>query len=390
MNTSSFICSNPSENIITSEEWTVPEDQKTYGKITAGFVLCYLILGLPWNALVVITIVWKRLFEQPTILLLLNFVLNDIIMLLYPVPVIATTGILSNYNMGESDSIRCTVCQTGLIPIILMMNSLFTIALMTIDRFLYIYKPFLYEEKAKKKSTMIAILVLLLTTFCLCLTIGLLSLVPPAKMHFQPILLNCALNFNNDWYMILLIVTASIALIIIVFFNVWVAYIVLQTIRKVYKPTQTSESDQNENSIELNKSFKKKRQTKQLHLFRVFGGLIASNLITWLPMIILVVVNLIIGSENIHPAIFTATHVLFLSQIAVHPILETILIADVREPMKQIATFGLMKRKRKCNSYTEEETKYQCCIKVINSLLPRSRSSHTMSTNVSDNGHSAM
>ena len=343
-------------------------------------MVVYFIIGLPWNSFVTITILWKKLYTQPTILLLLNLVLSDTLMLLYPLPVIGVTGFSNHYNMGTTDSIRCQICKAGFIPIVLMMNSLFTITLMSIDRFLFILKPFLYDQQASKIRTLIVLTITLLVVFSLCLMLGLLSLIPPGKMHFQPILLHCTINFNSDWYMILLITTASIGLGIIIICNVWVAYTALITIRKVYSSKSTEKTDKL--GLEVSNSFKKKRLKKQRHLFHVFGGLITSNIIAWLPLMIVVLITLTIGEAEIHPAAYTVTHILFLSQVTVHPILETILIRDVRKPMKNLLTCT---RLRKRKNYKEETSTNYCCILCTHALFTSEHSNPTMSTNTNSN-----
>ena len=387
MNTSD-LCSNPSYNSITDEEWALPQGYKIYANITAAFVLIYIILGLPWNSLVVITILWKKLYCQPTILLLLNLVLNDILMLLFPLPVVELTGLKGHFDVGLSDATRCQVCRAGFVVIVLMMNSLFIVALLSIDRFFYIYKPFVYDEKANKRSTIVVIFTIMIVLFSFSLALGLLSLVPPGEMHFQPILLSCTISFKRGWYMTLLIITACIALITILICNAWVVRIVARNIKMIYMSNPSTDNDKGTEGKDqsLYSNFKKTRHKKQLHLFRVFGGLISANFITWLPLIILVIVCFFVDIMDIHPAVVTIIQILFLSQIVVHPILETILISDVREPMKQIATCGLLKTKM--HTYTEEESGVSnCCFlfKIIEySLMLHDNSIQTTSSNASN------
>jgi len=379
MNNSSNFCNNPSTESVTEEQWTLLENQVVYGKTTAAFVAVYFIIGLPWNSFVTVTILWKKLYTQPTILLLLNLVLSDLLMLLYQLPVIGLTGFLNHYSMGGTDSIRCQVCRTGFIPIALMMNSLLTIALMSVDRFLFISKPFLYEQQASKKRTLIALTATLLVVFSICFMLGLLSLIPPGKMHFQPILLHCTIDFNSDWYMILLILTASVGLTIITICNVKVAHTAFITIRIVYSSKSTGTD---ENGTEVDKSVKKKRHKKQQHLFHVFGGLIVSNIIAWLPLVIVVLISLITDAAEIPPAVFTVTHILFLSQVAVHPILETLLICDVRNPMKNLLTCARLKKRKNYRKNEEESSTNYCC---NGCMFFSDYSSQTRSTNTASN-----
>jgi hypothetical protein len=77
---------------------------------------------------------------------------------------------------------------------------------------------------------------------------------------------------------------------------------------------------------------KKKRQEKEIHLFKVFGALLSANAVTWLPTIIGALVSF---SQASGPTSFiAAAQVFFLFQSVVHPIIETTLIKEVREPLK--------------------------------------------------------
>ena len=93
-------------------------------------------------------------------------------------------------------------------------------------------------------------------------------------------------------------------------------------------------------------------------------------------------------------SIFSASNILFLSQLAVHPILETTLISDVREPLKEMVTCACFKKQNNL-SIVEKQTCF-CCrhmgdqgpfhnkcflLKLIDvALLPQATSNNTTST----------
>ncbi len=116
------------------------------GQVTAAFLLLILVVGLPWNLLVVLTIVKEKLYHQPTIVLLLNLVLNDLIVLCFGLPARMVTGFAGEFVFGSTDAVRCLTCHVGLISMIFAIMSLYIISIMAFDRFLYIYKPLHYEK----------------------------------------------------------------------------------------------------------------------------------------------------------------------------------------------------------------------------------------------------
>ena len=53
-------------------------------------------------------------------------------------PFSIVSGIIGEYAFGDTDRIRCFVCQTGALTILLHIVSFHTMALMAVDRFIYL------------------------------------------------------------------------------------------------------------------------------------------------------------------------------------------------------------------------------------------------------------
>ena len=148
-NTSKFhsVCANASDSDVTSEVWLV--EDRTSGLVIAVFLLLFQVIGLPWNLLVIVTIVKQKLYTQPTIILLLNLVITDLVLIVSHLPLVMVTGFYGEYILGGSDCIRCSVCKTGFITVVITFNSIFTLSLMSIDGFLFIYKPFTMKDTSQ-------------------------------------------------------------------------------------------------------------------------------------------------------------------------------------------------------------------------------------------------
>ena len=349
----SGFCINPSSNSVTEEYWVLEGNYRVNGQVTAAIILFFIAVGLPWNVMVLITVLKKRLYHQPAIMLLLNLVLTDILMLTTNLPLITVTGIAGEYLFGSTDKVRCQFCSAGFFSaVILIIDSIFVVALMALDRFLFIYKPLEYERKATPRRTLVAIGVIAMLSFA----IGLFSYVIPEAINFKPSTLCCTPNNLNPVYIILVITVSCIALTVIIVCNIWVIYIVLKNINMVYKVRRSLCNKEKESYSQSQSGIlRKKSHKKQLHLFRVFGGLLLSNTIALVP-IILVEMTRLFSTPPI--PIYSLAHILFLSQIAVHPILETTLISDVRKPLKKMVTCGLIKEN---NSAVTMEQAHFCC-----------------------------
>ena len=331
------ICEDPNSSHVTEEYWTL-KGSLVHGQITAAFVILFVVVGLPWNILTAITILKNKLYSQPTILFLLDLTVTDILVLIFSLPVLALTGISGEYILGHTDEQRCKSCLLGVIPGILFLNSLFIVMLMSVDRFVYIYKPFLYERKATKPAAALVIV----GTFALNILVSIPFVTQKRKITFSSELIGCNVNFSrSEWPLILMMAVVCLSLVVIIVCNIWTVCIVQKNIWKVYG---VRNSRTKINRDEFGKNIRKKRHQKELHMFRVFGGLLLSNLIAWVPLIIIIMLY-VVGVQSIPISIITVTHILFLSQVAFHPMIETTLISDVREPMKAMVTCGLLKEK---------------------------------------------
>ena len=340
-NSCALICRmNSSGSDITPVCWELEDKNLVGARILAGFIALFIVVGLPWNVSLAATIIWKKLYLQPAIALLLNLAITDILLSIPSFKIVAV-GVAGEYIFGNSDGQRCTTCLlTGFFQISLSVNTLFVITLISIDRLVYIQKPFFYERKSTKVRVIFGNTVFPFISLC----IGLLSFVDH-QVNFSKQLMTCLPNLKSNWYAYVLVVICCVALVIFLVCNIWVIVIVQRNINEIYKTTNMnySEGDQ-----KLEKRLNNERHRKQVHLFRVFGLLILSNVITWMPKILLFLTVQVKQYSEIDPTFFMLAHAFFVLQIPLHPMLETSLIAEVREPLKHILTCGMLRQK--CNS----------------------------------------
>ena len=112
--------------------------------------------------------------------------------------------------------------------------------------------------------------------------------------------------------------------------NLLVVFIIIKNVRK----------DQKLKSLQdfrtgIDKEQVKTKLLKELYMYvvRVFGGLVLANLISWLPGIILTLTIVISGDISFIPGpVHTVTVILFMMQVATHPIVEIALLKDLRDP----------------------------------------------------------
>ena len=321
------VCANTSDSNVTSELWLV--EDRTSGLVSAVFLLLFLVIGLPWNLLVIVTIVKQKLYTQPTIILLLSLVITDLLLLVFHLPLVMVTGFSGEYVFGSSDSVRCSVCSnTGFVSLLCSLNSVFAISLMSIDRFLFIYKPLHYDRYLTKWRTVVAIAVAWLIAVAICI----LPLASFGTIIYIDQAFECKI-FLGPKYGIFLIVVSCLAILPVVVSNAWVCCIVQRNILAIYK-VGWSIGDPASGHSEAYRSAKKKRHEKERHLYLVFGALLCSNIVSWLPIIVTSL--MLFSGQAVPQGGRAAAQVLFLSQVTVHPIIETALLKEVRVPLLAI------------------------------------------------------
>ena len=86
-------------------------------------------------------------------MLLLNLAMANLLLVMLVMPFIIISGIRGEYAFGGTDKVRCSVCQVGIVNIILLWVSFHTIALMSVERFTYLKKPLRHNSIVTPKIT---------------------------------------------------------------------------------------------------------------------------------------------------------------------------------------------------------------------------------------------
>ena len=138
-------------------------------------------------------------------------------------------GIKGEYVFGNSDQQRCAVCQTGIFVIILPWVSLHTLALISVDRFIYLKRPMKYSTIVTKWRMLVTIAVM----WVFCTVLFLPPLFGFGEINFSYTVATCTLKFvgkthiaPNDIYVSLLAIEGSIPITILFVMYVWIVYII--------------------------------------------------------------------------------------------------------------------------------------------------------------------
>ena len=362
-------------NSLSPLRWTnnVKEDSFGLGNgyLCASVTLLYFLLGTPWNSVVILVILFKRLWlSSPSVILLLNLVVSNFLVCVTVFPFIVITGFSEEFVFGETDAVRCGFCWLGVLNITFPLVSLYTLSLLAVDRLIYVKKPLAYSSIVTLKRALLANVIVWV--------LGIGVSIPPflgfGTIQFTYVTSSCVPQVVGDsplgpnfYYALLVAVVSSVAITTLVVAYVW---IVLVTKKHLLRKAEYYVAACTACTVEeARRQIDKESLKKQFRMVQLFGAIFTANMITWIPMLCLAIAGAIVGLGRIPTAVYSVTYMAFLSEIVIHPILEVILIRDIRKSLvlccpgkvrKQICTEETRRGKTEVSRSMENERTKVC------------------------------
>lgn len=309
------------------------------GYAIAAIVTLFFLLAVPWNLLVIGSIIKKQLYTQPIIMLMLNLALTNLLLALLVMPFTIVTGIRGEYTFGETDLIRCRVCQTGVLNILLPWVSVHTLMLMAVDRFIYLKQPLKYAFIVTPKRTIVALLII----WALCVVLMIPPLFGFGEIRFAYTVATCVPHIigstpiaPNYYYIMLMTFEALIPILTLFILYVWIVCIIRSSLaRKFRRAINYLDSSKLKSTV---KRQSKEHKKSQLRLVWLFGAIFTGNIITWMPMVGLAISAAFLGPRQIPTLAYTIPYLSFLSETVIHPILAVCLIRDIMMMISAVLT----------------------------------------------------
>ena len=354
MNVSCLVEANSS--FLSPFRWTndVQEDSFGLGNgyFCASVTLLYILLGTPWNSVVILVILFKRLWlSSPSVILLLNLVVSNFLVCVTVFPFIVVTGFSEEFLFGETDAVRCGFCWLGVLNITFPIVSLYALSLLAVDRLIYVKKPLAYSSIVTLKRALLANVIVWV--------LGIGVSIPPflglgtigysyVTSSCVPLVVGDSPLGPNFYYALLVAVVSSVAITTLLVAYVW---IVLVTKKHLLRKAEYYVAACTACTVEeARRQMDKENLKKQFRMVQLFGAIFTANMITWIPMLCLAIAGAIVGLGHIPTAVYSVTYMAFLSEIVIHPILEVILIRDIRSNL--VRCFPVNVRKRLCTEET--------------------------------------
>ena len=366
---------NLSEDSLTSVYWdtaNISSELKITSIVMATILLLFLIIGLPSNVILIISIICKHL-KQPTHILLLNLAISDVLVCSIFIPFGIVSGYAGGFVLGSNDRLRCQVCQfNGFVFSAVTIASLNTLGLISIDRFVYFKYPLSYHRYVTATKTVFVILLVWLFSAVQ----SILPLFGFGTIRYTYSTCSCMVYLygrthitKNVYYMLLLVLLGLFPVITMVVTNVWIIIIVRKQIKKLYKTRRSfgNKGELKNHQQSLKKEISKTKNKKQLALFRAFGMILIANGITWVPVIILTIIYLTANQDDDVPFGFIIfTFLSFISHSVLHPIIEGCLIPEIKTSFKKVlCPCEKRNRARKCIDALENERRSDWCLRCL-------------------------
>lgn len=343
---------NLSRSSVTPEYWdsfSINDDFRSSSIALAVIVLLFFLVGLPSNVIIIVSIIQQKLYREPTHILLLNLAISDSLVCLLVMPKVIVAGFAGSYIFGDSDFVRCQVCQSGLILVGLTLISMYTIGFLSVDRFVFIKFPLHYSRYVTPRRVFLVVAAAWLLSF----SVALIPISGFGEYKYSYTTSSCILNLlgrtKTIYYVGVLLVLNLVPVVVAVVSNIWIACFVRKEIQNVYRIRKTLSGSQQLRIQKLNmqKAVRRKKNRKQLTLIRVFGALLIACIVVWLPVVVHIILLQTVDPNNIPLGVYMLVYLCLILHSVLHPLIEGCFIPEIKIAFNNI--LGISSCKKCCH-----------------------------------------
>ena len=319
------------------------------GYVQSPIVLLFIIIGIPWNALVIGTILKRKLFTRPSVMLLLNLATVNFLTCLLVMPFPVVLGILARSFKMEDFPVYNKVCQSWILFILFQLVSIETVAVLSVDRVIYLKKPLTYEHIVTPRRMLLVILI----TWAASTSISLVPIWRVEQVGYLEQFATCNIIIREDQvanYFIFLVAVGST--LVHIAGNVSIIYITRKYLMaKVLRLMQVRSRTRDDGGL-TESVILRNHNRSQLQLVKLCVATFSVSLITELPVIVLFIALPITDlTPSLYP-IVPIGYILLLSKSLLHPIMEASMTHEIRDIISQFCKSSFTHIRRWCNSCT--------------------------------------
>ena len=291
------------------------------GPLLAAVVFFQIVASLIANSFVLIVTLYNiKVLKQSSNIFLTNLILGNLFLTIFYLPSIAVTAAAGEWVFGTTLEQKNGFCDFfGCIYLNNVFFLVFTLAIISVDRFLFIVKPLLHK---RVMNTKVAIGIAIGTW----IASGVLSLLGFAQGYvFDSYLVSCLPNWNSgdggfDFALLsfMSVIVIIVCVIIIVITTVWTFCFTKQFLHKLKRQATTtvviSAGREDSTHVYNRRVFK---------LVGMFGSLLGLTVILYIPSTILFIVGIATGTDKIVSVYTTGLGVFYCCGYIFHPLVQS-------------------------------------------------------------------
>ena len=283
---------------------------------------------------------------------MLNVAISNLLVCILILPFVIVSGYSSEFVFGSSDYVRCIFCSMGSANITLPMVSSYTLALISVGRLLYLKKPLRYSSivtPARVSALFVIVWVVRVVSVVVAL--------PPyfgfggisfsyTNLACVPLVIWKTPGLPNVYYYLILVPIGQVSIAVLFVMYIWIVSISRQYILKnpkrfalLHKQFATQLKYLSKKGPgydeEMNKIIHSANKQQQFRMVQVLGAIFLTNIITWIPMIVLMIASVFIGTK-IPTFCYSFVYIFYLLEIILHPLLQIVLIYELKETVQRL------------------------------------------------------
>ena len=330
----SFSCARSnlsSSNISVPEYWQIFPTLLPTVPYMATIEALFFFMASLWNLYILIGYcMHPKLLQEPANVFFLNLSIADFLLSLF-ILLNFISQIQGGFLLGQSDVVRCGLCQfLGFFLVTLVTTTLHILAVLSLDRFLLLYKPVRYENYFNWKRASVVVTVI----WILSVVLSILPFLGFGSYEYSIALVSCqpswtgvsSLGVDNIYFSVLVAVEAMVPLISLLLFNIFTYRIICKSLYSRFQ-RHLSFSENASTTILVRRT----HRDNQKRVIYLFTALLIVNTINWLPVLTILSVSAIFGGEVVPIGVFLFGWLCYLLNPVAHPIIELCFIKGLRD-----------------------------------------------------------
>ena len=298
---------------ILEKNYNFTVDSVANGPWIATVIAIEMIIALVINLFITIfTLCNPKILKNPSIIFLTNFVVTNIFLVIAYMPSIVITASAGEWILGDTPEQKNGTCQLmGFIYLYSYYIITFTLTLISIDRFLFIVKPHLHKRFMKTWVAVILILAVSLLSLVLCT----FNVVGIGSYEFEIFTAACIPQWpENVAYLTLILMVLFSCVAIIIVTTLW-TFCFTRNFLKRTKDRTTATSTNSPGQNLYNRRIRR--------IIGMFSMILIATIITYAPLILVSILGVTIGFQNVPTDLGIVILTFFLSNTITNPLIQS-------------------------------------------------------------------